>query len=162
MRQQASDLKPSCNLMATSNQRPAWEDPEAALAGRILETLLEQPVQLDSSIPEQMNNEMHFILLFLLRSYYDLSKHVQTTPFKQWQHPLLFDSRRTQEAAHPLAEMLMDGEARVSVDGVQFVVRPEDGATVSLERLERIVNAWCDSQHRGSGVTGTGSGNRTW
>ena len=53
MRQQASDITPLCNLIATSNTRPNWEDPHGALTGRIFEVALEQPPQLDSSVNVQ-------------------------------------------------------------------------------------------------------------
>jgi hypothetical protein len=148
MRQQASDITPLCNLIATSNTRPNWEDPHGALTGRIFEVALEQPPQLDSSVPERMQSEMHYILLLSLRGYYDLSKHVKTTPFKSWQHPLLSASRRDQEAGHPLAEMLMDGEATVELGGMLYTVKPETGATVSLDRLQELLYAYCDANNR--------------
>ena len=148
MRQQASDVTPICNLLATSNQRPAWDDPHGALTGRIFEIPLEQPAQLDSSVPERMKGELHFILLLLLRGYADLSAHVKATPFKEWQHPLLTDSRRTQEAGHPLAEMLMDGEVAVTVGGSVITVKPETGATVGLDRLQAVLDAFCDAARR--------------
>ena len=148
MRQQASDLTPTCNLFATSNSRPAWEDPHAAVTGRIMEILLEQPENLDSSVPGRMQQELHFILLLFLRGYKDLSAHAKTTPFKQWQHPLLSDARRAQEAGHPLAEMLMDGEASLAMDGASITVTPEQGATTNLDRMQTILDEWCRQASR--------------
>ena len=148
MRQQASDVTPICNLFATSNTRPMWDDQHGALAGRIFEITLEQPPQLDSHLPRRMDAELHFVLLLLLRGYFDLSKHVRTTPFKSWQHPVLSDARRDQEAGHPLAEMMMDGEATIEMEGSHYNIRPETGATVNLDRLEKLLYAWCDANHR--------------
>ena len=143
MREQASDITPTVNLLATSNTRPSWDDPHGALAGRIFEVMLQQPPQLDSSVPDRMKGEMHFILLLWLRSYYDLSRHVKNTPFKQWQHPCLTESRRMQEVGHPLAAMLMEGEATVSMGGMTVTVRPEQGATLNLARLQAILDEYC-------------------
>ena len=97
-------------MLFLGNLPPGWKDEMGEISRRIMPFYFEKVEGADSDMWTKLKSERAAILVYSLRQYQRLFKHIKTTPKQEWCYEY-FSSAEANEAARkfPLLKMLQEG-----------------------------------------------------